>query len=119
MHPKSENILPSKGSTFTKPDQQSPARKVIGDFAPNCFSDRRRPYSATCGPGLSPRDPSLINVSALANGSTEQLPGHLALAKVNGLNETELKEAILPPAFHKGWSRAISAITIAKSAFQE
>ena len=47
---------------------------------------------------LAPRDRSLITVAALiANGNTEQLPGHLALARQNGLTETELKEVIIHP----------------------
>jgi 4-carboxymuconolactone decarboxylase len=55
----------------------------------------------------------------VANGSTEQLHGHLARAKANGLTETELKEAIIHLAFYAGWPRAMSAITVAKDVFGE
>ncbi len=40
---------------------------------------------------LSQRDRSLVAIAALiANGNTEQLPGHLSLAKANGLAGSEM-----------------------------
>ena len=48
----------------------------------------------------------------------EQLPGHLKRALGNGLTETELTEAIIYLAFYAGWPRAMSAITVAKQAFE-
>jgi 4-carboxymuconolactone decarboxylase len=67
---------------------------------------------------LSKRDRSLVTVAALiTNGSTEQLRGHLARAKENGLAESELKEVIIHLAFYAGWPRAMSAITVAKEIF--
>ena len=67
---------------------------------------------------LSKRDRSLITVAALiTNGSTEQLRGHLARAKDNGLTEAELKEVIIHLAFYAGWPRAMSAVTVAKEIF--
>ena len=69
-------------------------------------------------PELSPRDRSLVTVASLVtSGSTEQLRGHLARAKDNGLTETELKEAIIHLAFYAGWPKAMSAITVAKEIF--
>jgi 4-carboxymuconolactone decarboxylase len=80
----------------------TPAQKAIGDFAPKLVSltddvlfgdvwERTEP---------SKRDRSLITVAALiTNGSTEQLRGHLARAKDNGLSEAELKEVIIHLAF--------------------
>lgn len=66
----------------------------------------------------SPRDRSLVTVASLiTSGSTEQLRGHLARAKTNGLTETELKEAIIHLAFYAGWPKAMSAITVAKEIF--
>jgi 4-carboxymuconolactone decarboxylase len=68
-------------------------------------------------PALSLRDRSLITVATLiANGSTEQLEGHLKRARDNGLSEAELKEVIIHLAFYAGWPRAMSAITVAKRA---
>ena len=55
----------------------------------------------------------------IATGSTEQLVGHLRLARANGLTEDELKEVIIHLAFYAGWPRAMSAITVAKRVFAE
>jgi len=69
---------------------------------------------------LSPRDRSLITVAALvAAGSTDQLPGHLARARANGLSDTELKELITHLAFYAGWPRAMSAFAVAKQALDD
>jgi 4-carboxymuconolactone decarboxylase len=67
---------------------------------------------------LPRRDRSLITVAALiTNGNTEQLRSHLALARENGLTETELKEAIVHIACDARWPRAMSAIAVAKDVF--
>lgn len=66
-------------------------------------------------PELSPRDRSLVTVTALAAaGNTEQLPFHLGLARQNGVTKAELTEAITHLAFYAGWPRAMSAMTVAK-----
>jgi alkylhydroperoxidase/carboxymuconolactone decarboxylase family protein YurZ len=45
---------------------------------------------------LPKRDRSLVTVAALiAGGNVEQLKGHLARAKDNGLTESQLKEVII------------------------
>jgi 4-carboxymuconolactone decarboxylase len=98
--------------------EQTPAQKIIGDFLPKMVSltdetlfgdiwERRE---------LSPRDRSLITVAALiTNGSTEQLSGHLARARENGVTDEQLKEVIVHLAFYAGWPRAMSAIAVAKN----
>ena len=69
---------------------------------------------------LSQRDRSLITVAALiANGNTEQLPGHLNRAKANGLSESEIAEVIIHLAFYAGWPRAMSAVRVAKDVFKK
>jgi 4-carboxymuconolactone decarboxylase len=69
-------------------------------------------------PELAPRDRSLITCAALiTNGSTEQLRGHLARAKANGVTEAELTEVIIHLAFYAGWPRAMSAVMVAKEIF--
>ncbi|MHC8606157.1 carboxymuconolactone decarboxylase family protein [Paenarthrobacter ureafaciens] len=66
----------------------------------------------------SPRDRSLVTVASLVtNSSTDQLRGHLARARANGLTEAELKEAIVHLAFYAGWPKAMSAITVAREVF--
>ena len=100
--------------------QQTPAQRLIGDFAPKLVSltDDVLFGDVWARPDLSPRDRSLITVAALiTNGSTEQLRGHLTRARDNGLTETELKEVIIHLAFYAGWPRAMSAISVARDVF--
>jgi 4-carboxymuconolactone decarboxylase len=101
-------------------DDLTPAQRAIGDFAPKLVSltDDVLFGDVWERTELSKRDRSLITVAALiAGGNTEQLKNHLALAKDNGLAETELKEVIIHLAFYAGWPRAMSAITVAKNVF--
>ncbi|MBP1136544.1 4-carboxymuconolactone decarboxylase [Arthrobacter sp. PvP023] len=100
---------------------QTRAQQLIGDFAPKLveltdgvlFGDI---WERT---ELSPRDRSLITVASLVTtASTDQLRGHLARAQVNGLTETELKEAIIHLAFYAGWPKAMQAIMVAKEVFK-
>jgi len=101
---------------------QSPAQRLIGDFLPKMVSltDDVLFGDIWQRPGLTPRERSLITVATLiANGSTEQLQGHLGLARENGLTDDELKEVITHLAFYAGWPRAMSAITVAKQVFGE
>ena len=105
---------------MTNAEQQTPAQRLIGDFAPKLveLTDDVLFGDVWARPELSPRDRSLITCAALvAGGNTEQLRSHLARALGNGLTETELKEAITHLAFYAGWPRAMSAITVAKEVF--
>jgi 4-carboxymuconolactone decarboxylase len=105
---------------MTESKEPTPAQRAIGDFAPKLveLTDDVLFGDVWARPELSPRDRSLITCAALVtNGSTEQLHGHLARAKTNGLTEAELKEAIIHLAFYAGWPRAMSAITVAKEVF--
>lgn len=97
--------------------QPSGAARQFGDFAPGLvhFTDDVLFGEVWTRPELSPRDRSLVTVTALAAaGNTEQLTFHLGLARKNGLTETELTEAITHLAFYVGWPRAMSAMTVAK-----
>jgi 4-carboxymuconolactone decarboxylase len=99
---------------------QTRAEQLIGDFAPKLveLTDGVLFGDIWERSELSPRDRSLITVASLiTSGSSEQLRGHLARAKTNGLTETELKEAIIHLAFYAGWPKAMSAITVAKEVF--
>jgi 4-carboxymuconolactone decarboxylase len=100
--------------------QQTTAQRLIGDFAPKMVSltDDVLFGDVWTRAELTPRDRSLITVAALiANGNTEQLPGHLSRAVANGVTETELSEAITHLAFYAGWPRAMSAIAVARRTF--
>jgi 4-carboxymuconolactone decarboxylase len=97
--------------------EPSGAAKIFGDFAPALvsFTDDTLFGQVWTRPELSPRDRSLVTVTALATaGNTEQLTYHLGLARQNGVTETELIEAITHLAFYAGWPRAMSAMTVAK-----
>ena len=101
---------------------QTPAQKAIGDFSPKMveLTDGVLFGDVWERPELSKRDRSLVTVAALiAGGNTEQLSGHLARAKDNGVSETELVEVITHLAFYAGWPRAMSAVTVAKAVFKK
>lgn len=97
--------------------EPSGAAKMFSDFAPALvhFTDDVLFGEVWTRPELSPRDRSLVTVTALAAaGNTEQLTFHLGLARQNGLTTTGLTEAITHLAFYAGWPRAMSAMTVAK-----
>lgn len=103
-------------------EQKQPtiAQQLVGDFAPKLaeLTDEVLFGDVWARPELSPRDRSLATVAALiANGNTEQLPGHLRRAKENGLTESELAEVIIHLAFYAGWPRAMSAVRVAREVF--
>lgn len=68
---------------------------------------------------MTEQTPAQRVASLITSGSTEQLVGHLKLAKQNGLTEAELKEAIIHLAFYAGWPKAMSATQVAKRVFAE
>jgi 4-carboxymuconolactone decarboxylase len=71
-------------------------------------------------PGLSPRDRSLVTVSALiAMNRPDQLRSHMARARDNGVTEDELVETITHLAFYAGWPSAVTAIEVAREVFKQ
>jgi 4-carboxymuconolactone decarboxylase len=97
--------------------EPSGVARMFGDFAPALasFTDDTLFGQVWTRPELSPRDRSLVTVTALATaGNTEQLTYHLGLARQNGVTQTELTEAITHLAFYAGWPRAMSAMAVAK-----
>src|SRR3954463_890696 len=102
--------------------EPSPAQRLVGDIAPKLaqLTDDVLFGDVWARPELARRDRSLVTVAALITaGSSEQLVGHLRLAKQNGLSEAELVEAIVHLAFYAGWPRAMSAIAVAKQTFTD
>jgi 4-carboxymuconolactone decarboxylase len=100
----------------------TPAQRLIGDFAPKLveLTDNVLFGDVWARPDLSPRDRSLVTVSALiALNRPDQLRSHLARARDNGVTQDELVEAITHLAFYTGWPNAITAITVAKEVFQK
>lgn len=60
---------------------------------------------------LNKRERSLATLSALvALGRVEQLPHHINLAQMHGVNKGELIELFTHLAFYAGWPSAVSAI---------
>ena len=101
---------------------RSRTRQLLGDFAPKMVSLTEDVLFGDIWERteLSPRDRSLTTVAALiASGSIDQLPGHLARAKANGLTDSELKEVITHLAFYAGWPRAMSAFAVAKQVLND
>jgi len=71
-------------------------------------------------PDLSPRDRSVVTVSALiARIQTIEMPFHFALALDNGVKASELSEIITHLAFYAGWANAMSAVAVAKDIFRQ
>src|SRR4026207_1763647 len=107
---------------MSEPKEQSRAQMLVGDFAPKLaqLTDDVLFGDVWERAELSPRDRSLVTVAALiANGNTEQLMGHLNRAQQKGLPETELAEVIIHLAFYAGWPRAMSAVKVARSVFEQ
>ena len=97
-------------------------RQLVGDIAPKLgqLTDEVVFDDVWSRPDLARRDRSLVTVSALVtNGSTEQLVGHLRIARENGLTQAELVEVITHLAIYAGWPRAMSAIAVARTVFAE
>jgi 4-carboxymuconolactone decarboxylase len=69
-------------------------------------------------PGLTPRDRSIVTVSALiARNLAGELPLQMNLALANGVKPRELSEIITHLAFYSGWANAMSAVAVAKDVF--
>lgn len=66
-------------------------------------------------PDLSPRDRSLVTVSALvASGQIAQITFHLNRAMDNGLTAEQAGEVLTHLAFYSGWPNAMSAVPVVK-----
>lgn len=71
-------------------------------------------------PALSPRDRSLVTVSALvASGQSAQITYHLNRAMDNGLTEAQASEVLTHLAFYAGWPNVFSALPVAKAVFEK
>lgn len=70
---------------------------------------------------LSPRDRSIITVSALmASGILDSsLKGHMERAKENGVTKEEMVEILTQLAFYAGWPKAWAAFYMAKEVYAD
>ncbi|WP_251546428.1 carboxymuconolactone decarboxylase family protein [Limosilactobacillus caecicola] len=99
-------------------EKQTAGRDNLGEFAPK-FAELNDDVLFgevwSREKELSPRDWSMITVSALITKQAfEQLPAHMKLAKKHGVTKDEIVEVITHLAFYVGWPNAWSAFNIAK-----
>jgi 4-carboxymuconolactone decarboxylase len=100
--------------------QPSRAQRLMGDIAPKLaqLTDDVLFGQVWARPGLSPRDRSLVTVSALiAMNRPDQLRSHMSLARDNGVTREELVEALTHLAFYSGWPNAVTAVGVAREVF--
>lgn len=100
--------------------QPSRAQRLLGDVAPKLaqLTDEVLFGDVWARPGLSPRDRSLVTVSALiALNRPDQLRSHMTLARTNGLTNDEIVETLTHLAFYAGWPNAITAAGVAREVF--
>jgi 4-carboxymuconolactone decarboxylase len=100
--------------------QPTPAQRIVGDLAPKLaqLTDDVLYADVWARPQLSPRDRSLVTISALiAMSRPDQLRSHLARARDNGVTEDEIVESITHLAFYAGWPSAVTAVTVARDVF--
>ncbi len=110
---------PKASAQSTQPTR---AQQLIGDFSPKLveLTDNVLFGDVWARPQLSPRDRSLVTVSALiAMNRPDQLRSHLVRARDNGVTQEELVETITHLAFYAGWPSAITAVTVAKEVFED
>lgn len=94
-------------------------RDALGNFAPKFAELNDDVLFGQVWPRedkLSPRDRSLITVTALMTSGIfdSSLKFHMIKAKENGLTKTEIVEALTQLAFYSGWPKAWAAFNIAK-----
>jgi 4-carboxymuconolactone decarboxylase len=71
-------------------------------------------------PALTPRDRSLVTVSALiASGQVAQITYHLNRAMDNGLTKPQASEVLTQLAFYAGWPNVFSAMPVVKGVFEK
>lgn len=111
---------PAGNASASAAAQPSRAQRLFGDINPKLaeLTDNVLYGDVWARPGLSPRDRSLVTVSALiAMNRPDQLRSHLAQARENGVTQDELIEAITHLAFYAGWPSAVTAVSVAKEVF--
>lgn len=99
-------------------------RDALGDFAPK-FAELNddvlfgEVWSREAE--LSPRDRSLITVTALMSSGIldSSLKYHMTKAKENGITKEEMAEVLTHLAFYAGWPKAWAAFNMAKEVYGE
>lgn len=70
---------------------------------------------------LSPRDRSMVTVTALMAGGIldSSLKFHIGNAKAHGVTGPEMAEILTHAAFYAGWPKAWAALRMAKEVYSE
>ena len=103
-------------------DVPTAARKAFGDVAPKLaeITDTVLFGDVWKRSELSPRDRSLVTVTALiALYRTNELPFHMKRALDNGVTKDEIVEIITHMAFYSGWPTANTATGVAKQVLKD
>ncbi len=111
---------PAAAAPRASAGEPTPAQRIMGDFAPKLaqLTDDVLFGDVWARPQLSPRDRSLVTISALiAMNRPDQLRSHLVRARDNGLTEEQVVETITHLAFYAGWPSAVTAVTVAREVF--
>ena len=98
------------------------ARKNFGDIAPHLadITDKVLFGDVWENSALSPRDRSLVTITSLISlYRINEMPFHLKRALDNGVTREEIIETITHLAFYTGWPPAMSALQIARKAFED
>jgi 4-carboxymuconolactone decarboxylase len=103
-------------------DAPTNARKNFGDIAPALadYTDKVLFGDLWKRPNLSPRDRSLVTITALiALYRHNELPSHWKRAIENGVTRDEIVETTTQLAFCGGWPVAITALPIARKCLKK
>lgn len=95
------------------PNEPTAAREHFGHVAPKLaeITDKVLFGDVWEQSGLSPRDRSIVTVSALITAyRPDELFWHMKRALANGVTQAELVEIITHLAFYAGWPSAHTAI---------
>jgi len=98
------------------------ARKSFGDIAPHLaeITDKVLFGDVWANTVLSPRDRSLVTITCLISlYRINELPFHIGRALENGVTREEIIETITHLAFYAGWPPAMTALSIARKAFED
>ena len=109
------------GRDAASSEQPTRAQQLMGDFAPKLaqLTDDVLYGDVWARPELSPRERSLVTISALvAMNRPDQLRSHIALGLRNGVTEEEISEAITHLAFYAGWPSAVTAVKVAREVLE-
>jgi 4-carboxymuconolactone decarboxylase len=101
---------------------QTPMRAPWRDIAPDLtdITDNVLFDQVWQRPQLSPRDRSLVTISALISGYRQnELPFHMKKALENGVTREEIIEVITHLAFYSGWPTASTALSVARQVFAD